>query len=97
MRCTWGLTDCPVNMRLTNISQLESQWIVDPTDSNIAPHLSLPHAESVGGRNILRPSRRRPMSYCMSGICAGSSDIGLSTGSIRAASSFWGLLTRVPT
>ena len=36
---------------------IEPQRVLGPTDSNITPHLSLPHGESLGGRNIRRPSR----------------------------------------
>lgn len=36
---------------------IEAQWVLNPADSNIASHLSLPHRESVGIRNVLRPTR----------------------------------------
>jgi len=36
---------------------IEAQRILDPTDTNIAPHLSLPHGESLEARNALCPSR----------------------------------------
>jgi hypothetical protein len=36
---------------------IEPDGVLNPTDSNIASHLSLPHCESVGSRNVLRPTR----------------------------------------
>jgi hypothetical protein len=36
---------------------IEPQWVLNPPDSNIAPHLSLPHRCSVGSRNVFRPTR----------------------------------------
>lgn len=38
---------------------VEAQRVPDPTDSNITPHLSLPHGERLGRRNVARPSRPR--------------------------------------
>ncbi len=38
---------------------VEAQRILDPTDPNIAPHLSLPHSGSLEARKALRPSRPR--------------------------------------
>ena len=39
------------------MSFIEAQAVVDPTQSNIAPYLSLSHGESVGRQNIVRPFR----------------------------------------
>jgi len=36
---------------------IEPEWVLNPTDPNIAAHLSLPHDGSVGIRNSLRPTR----------------------------------------
>jgi hypothetical protein len=35
---------------------IEAQRVPHPPDSNVAPHLSLSHSESVGARKFLRPS-----------------------------------------
>ena len=39
------------------MSLIEPERVLNPSDSNIAPHLSLPHRCNVGSQNVFRPTR----------------------------------------